>query len=344
MTMRGLWITAIVLGTVATAAADAQQAVVRHVPPAEARPGEPVRLVAVVEDAWREPVLVARYRALGSADPFDEAPFLRSSAGGYIAALPADRVAAPGLEYYIAGITTAGVEVEHFGSASWPHALRVETPSGQRWIAADRARLADRRSVVATRVHWYDFGGTHRDRFARGEIDWTHRLIGKLYQIQLGFGFVQGVTPESDPAGAERVRRARYGYGGVRLRFSDNVWVDGTALLGFAEDGFAAGVASQLILGRDDRTAVMLGVETFEELGSQAWLRLQWDTVPPYLMGVTVATTGWPDAAIPSGSHLTFDVSWWATSQLRVTGAATMAARGNRPPGFGAGLATAYAF
>jgi len=58
------------------------RASVLHVPPGQAVDAEPLRLVAVIDAAVSEPVIVARYRRLGSAGPYREAPFERSSAGG----------------------------------------------------------------------------------------------------------------------------------------------------------------------------------------------------------------------------------------------------------------------
>src|SRR5688500_8189621 len=68
---------------------EAARATVRHVPPSEAGVGEPLRLVAQVDEAWTEARLVARHRQAGTGGPFREITFERSSVGGYYATIPA---------------------------------------------------------------------------------------------------------------------------------------------------------------------------------------------------------------------------------------------------------------
>ncbi len=317
-------------------------AVIRHVPPTEAEAGSKLKLIAVIENGWVEDGLVANYRVTGTAE-YTSVDFERSSAGGYFALIPARDIGREGVEYYITGRKTGAL---HFGSAENPHPVRVEPATEDRWIEVERARLGDYRYAVDASLEYFDFGNTHgRDRFARGHVDWSHLLVDELYAINLGFAFLQGGTPSGLMADAvNNDARVRYGYGGVRWRMADKVWVDGKAMMGFGEKGFAAGVGGALTLGNDWRTAVTVGGEAMTELSYKAFIRLQWDTVPGVLMSAEVATTNQPDAQIDAGSYVEYRIRYPFTKAMELAGSVNFAARGNRPGGFGGGLHTRYMF
>src|SRR5690606_16803352 len=132
----------------------------------------------------------------------------------------------------------------------------------------ERVRLGNRRYAVDAGLKMYDFGSTHgSDRFVQGHVDWSHLLIEELYAFHLGFAFLQGVTPSGTMDDAiVNDARVRYGYGGVRWRLRDKLWVDGKAMMGFGQEGFAAGLGGAVTLGNDWRTAVTIGAEAMTEL------------------------------------------------------------------------------
>jgi hypothetical protein len=319
--------------------AAADPAVVRHVAPAEAPAGEPLRLVASVDDAWAEPALALRWRPLGGgAGAWTTTPFERSSAGGWYATIPAEAVRAPGVQYFIPG---------HFASAEAPHAVRVEPTPEERWIDVERARLAGRTARVRARFEAASFGTDDGDDwYARGEVDWTHRLVGTLYSFSLGYGFIQGVTPAMrGAAGMPGLENgARYGFGEVRWRLHDAVWVDTGLMLGFGQDGFAAGGRANVTLGKEWRSCVQLGGEYVSGLGKSGWLRLQWDTVPSLLMGASVRLTDLPGAQIPGGVMLLYDVAVPLGKRVTVGLQVGYAARSQTQGSFGGGLSTAFEF
>lgn len=318
------------------------RAVIRHVPPVEARADHDLRILAVIDNAWVEDGLLAHYRITGQGD-FAALDFERSSAGGYFASIPGRDIGRQGIEYYISGRKSGAL---HFASAENPQQVRVEPDASERWIEVERTRLGNRRYAVDAGLQLYDFGSTHgSDRFVQGHVDWSHLLIEDLYSFHLGFAFLQGVTPSGTrPDAVVDDARVRYGYGGVRWRVRDKLWVDGKAMMGFGQDGFAAGVGGALTLGNDWRTAVTVGAEAMTELSYKAFLRLQWDTVPGVLMSAEVATTNQPDAQIDAGSYVEFKIRYPLTRAVELGGTVNFAARGNRPGGFGGGLHTRYMF
>ncbi len=318
------------------------RSLLRHIPPTEALAHRDIRLLAIIDDAWIEDGLLVRYRPVGAAK-YREAPFERSSAGGYFARIPKEHVRRPGVEYYVAG--REGGET-HFATAEAPHRVRVEPRASDRWIEVEKDRLGHRRYALDTSLSMYDFGSTHgRDRFASGAVDWSHLLVQRLYSIHLGFAFLEGQTLEGTQADAGAVEAAvRYGYGGLRLRLRDKLWLDTKAMMGFGQEGFVVGVGGALTIGNDWRTAVTVGAETMTELSYKAWLRLQWDTVPGVLMSATVATTNQPDARIDAGSYVEFKVRYPLTPSLELAGTVNYGSRGNRPGGVGGGLHSRYMF
>jgi hypothetical protein len=326
--------------------ASADVSMVRHVPPAEAPPDEPLRLVASVDDAWAETALVLRWRPLDGAT-YSAVPFERSSAGGWYATIPGPAMHAPGVAYYILGSSREGGEVVHFASADAPHVVRVEPTPEERWTQAERARLLGRTARVRARFQAASFGTDDGDDwFARGEVDWTHRLVSTLYSFTLGYGFVQGVTPAMrGAAGMPGLENgARYGYGEVRWRAHESVWLDTGVMLGFSQDGFSAGTRANLTLGKEWRSCVQLGFEYLGGLGKSGWLRLQWDTVTPLLMGAEVRLTDLPGAVIPGGVMLTVDAALPVGKRVTIGVQVTYAARSQTQGSFGGGLSTAFEF
>ncbi len=314
-------------------------ATVLHRPPSEAADAEPLRIVAVIENDWIENGIVLSYRSLGS-DAYQQTPFKRSSAGGHYAMIPGTAVRRPGIEYFIGGATG------HFASADNPHVVRVVRPADSAWIEAELHRLDGRRYSVGFDSHYQSFGSDNgQDSYVRAELDWSYRLVTQLYSISLGFGFLEGDTPASTEDDAMSLRRGyRYGYGGVRIRARESVWLDARTSLGFGDDGFSPGASAQLIVGDDWRTCVKLGAEYSTALSHRAWVTLQWDTVPGVLMSATATTTDQPKSRFDSGSYLIYEVMLPITKRLSVTGKLSYGGRGNRPGGPGLGLASEMRF
>lgn len=336
----------ILMLTIAAGAVEAAEppaaALVRHLPPSEATAGSELRLIAVIDDAWAERGLIARYRWIGSDGAYASAPFRRSSTGGYYAVIPAAAVKRPGLAYYIEGAKGAQ---PHFASPGDPHVVRVERETRSAWIEQELHRLGGRRYSVRAGVHAQDFGGdSGEDRLIRGEIDWTYRLVSALYSIHLGFGVVEARTPLAGAAAEPERRGYRYGYGGMRFRLRDGVWVDGRAIIGMSDQGFSPGGGAQLILGDDWRTCVKIGGELSEALSYRAWITLQWDTVPGFLMSATAGTTDEPRAEIDTGGYVLYEIRYPLSPALALSGTLSYAARGNRPGGLGGGLGTELTF
>ncbi|HUQ06592.1 MAG TPA: hypothetical protein VM261_29015 [Kofleriaceae bacterium] len=316
------------------------RATVLHVPVAEATPGEPVEIVAVIDGAWAEPALLARYRSRGGA--WQDAAFEQSSAGGWFATIPAEAITPPGAEYYIVGATTDGNgEVSHFASADAPQPIRIEPTLIDRLEQLDDVRLGNRRESVALDVDGHDFGNRYgnADAFVRAELQWTHRVSRTLHSVGFGFGSIWGRTPDSDGLGAqEQIALGRYGFAAVRVRAYPSVFVDGKLALGVSDEGFLRGLGGAVILGKPWRSNVSVGGEMLDDLGPTAFVRLQWDTAWPVLMGAAIVRTDLPDAQVSSnGLYIKYDAGYRATPSVTVRGALSYGSRDGAGR-FGGGL------
>jgi len=317
--------------------------VVAHVAPHVAAAGQPLELVAMIDTPLAEAVAV-RYRAIG-ATAWQDAPFERSSAGGFFATLPPLR--APGIEYYIHGVDAAGAEVVHFASAEAPHQVRVDPTLVDQLEAQSRARTADLDDEVSADVYGHNFGNRygHTDRFLRGEVVYNHRLRREIDEVGFGFGSIGGKTPDSgDPTAVSVGHGERYGFGQVRFRIGTSVFLDSRVSLGVSDQGFTEGVRGQLTLGKPWRSCVQLGGEYLGDLGPTAWMRLQWDTTPPLLMGASIVRTDLPNATLARvGLYIAYDVQYRLTARYALRAQVSYGPRdGSAHWGGGAGASVAF--
>jgi hypothetical protein len=324
--------------------APAPRALVVHVAPTQSEPGAPVVLEAMIDAPYAETVVV-RWRAIGGAS-WRDARFERSSSGQWFASIAPPPP--PGLEYFIRGTDAAGAAVDHFASEAAPHQVHVEPTLYDRLEALDRRRLGDLDNEVAVDWSYHDFGNRYGvpDEFWRGEIAYTHRALRFLHEVGFGFGAIDGNTPDMSSSAASKVYRGlRYGFGQVRLRFDPSVFVDARVGLGASQDGFEGNVRGQLTLGKPWRSCVQLGGEYLGGLGPSAWVRLQWDTAPPLLMGASVVRSDLPGAMLPSrpGLYIAYDIAWRIFARVSLRGEVSY---GSRDGGgaFGGGFGTAVAF
>ena len=327
-----------------TASAPPPRAVVVHVAPITTEPGEPIPLEAMIDAPFSEKLTV-RWRAIGETK-WEDVQFERSSAGGWFASIPAADVR--GVEYYIRGTDAAGVEIAHFASASSPHVVRVDPSLFDRLEGLDLDRLQNRRNEISLDVIAHDFGNRYdlRDRFIRGELTYSYKLLRQLHEITFGFGSITGRTPTSeDPTVAMDVLKgSRYGFGKVRLRAHPSVFVDARVGLGVTHENFEAQGAAAITFGKPWRSCVQVGGEMIGDLGPSAWVRLQWDTAPPLLMGASIVRTDLPGVQIDvAGLYIAYDVQYQVADRFSMKAQLSYGAR-DGAANVGGGLGTAVAF
>lgn len=325
------------------ATTQAARAVVVHVAPITTAAGEPIELEAMIDAPYAE-ALSVRWRALGETR-WQDVRFERSSAGGWYASLPAADVR--GVEYYIRGTDATGAEVEHFASQQAPHVVRVDPTLFDRLEALDRARLRDRRNEVAVDVTAHNFGNRYglRDQFVRTEATYSYKLLRPLHEIGFGFGSITGHTPETqDAMSGDVLKGMRYGFGQVRVRAHPSVFVDGRLGLGVSHRDFEANGRAAITFGKPWRSCVQVGGEYIGDLGPAGWVRLQWDTAPPLLMGASVVRTDMPGVQIDvAGLYIAYDVAYQVADRFTMRAQLSYGARDGAAH-VGGGLGTAVAF
>ena len=286
----------------------APHSLIVHVAPLATVAGAPIELEAMIDAPFAE-TLSARWRAIGETT-YQDVPFERSSAGGWYASIPGAH--APGIEYYLRGVDANGAEVTHFASATAPHVVRVDATVADNLELLDRARLAGHEDEIAFELVAHDFGNRYAipDRFVRTELSYTHRFLRVIHQVVFGFGTVDGRTPEpATTTGDGHYEALRYGFGEIRLRLHASVFVDARAALGVSTQGFTGGTRGVLTFGKPWRSCLQFGGEYLGDLGPTAWVRLQWDTAAPLLMGASIVRTDLPGAMVSaSGLYIAYDL------------------------------------
>lgn len=316
-------------------------AIVVHLAPITSEAGAPIELAAAIDAPFAE-TLSARWRAVGDTT-WQDVPFERSSGGGWFATLPPARP--PGVEYYLRGQDAHGAEVVHFASPTAPHVVRVEASVVDRLEQLDRARLGDRREEITLDVVGHDFGNRYglQDRFLRSELAYTHRFLREIHQVTFGFGTVDGHTPETDNTSA-RYRAVRYGFGEVRFRGYESLFVDLRVALATGTQGFTGGIRGALTLGKPWRSNLGFGAEYLGEVGGTGWVRLQWDTAWPVLMGASIVRTDLPGALVSAaGLYVAYDLAYRVADRITMKAQVSYGSRDGAAH-FGGGLGAAVDF
>ena len=323
--------------------APAAHSLVAHVAPATSAIGEPIEIEAMIDAPFAENLSV-RWRAIGEP-AWHDARLERSSAGGWFASLPGARP--PGVEYYIRGTDASGAEVEHFASAAAPHVVHVDPSLSDRLEALDRTRLDNLDNEVSLDVVGHDFGNRYdlADHFVRSELVYTHRFLRLLDEVGFGFGSITGTTPVMSAPGADVAQHdLRYGFGQIRLRVDPSIFVDARVGLGVSYAGFEQNIRGAITFGKPWRSCVQVGAEYLGDLGPSAWVRLQWDTAPPFLMGASVVRTDLPGALVArDGLYIAYDITYRIANRVTLKGQVSYGSRDGAAH-FGGGFGTAVAF
>jgi hypothetical protein len=285
----------------------------------------------------------ARVHYRGPRDGGYAVASLQRVAGGYGATIPAERVTAPALEYYV---EAGGAQV--FADATRPHRVQVLPAPKDAELQADLELYRFHRSEVYGSADYSDFGtrsGFH-DYFVRSEYSYAYRMLKFVHHIRLGFGLIRGLSPVGDRESPtdERDVGMYYGFAELRFRFHPLVHLDVRPILGATKEGFDGGIYGAFHLGRLNGTQVTAGVEYISTIGDRYWLRLGWRTVPRFPMGITVELGDFPDHKLDYGLRTTYDVSFAPASWIELTLRLGYDARDSKFGGPTAGLTASFSF
>ncbi len=314
-----------------------------HTPATRTPRDEPLELVFVVDEPRSLIAAWLHYRTVGVAT-FARAP-LQADGDGYLRGrIPAATVTAPGVEYFVEAAVTGGSAGSAIGSATAPITVKVEPPP----LAAsfEQRPHQSRVSFATTYLDFATFDerdGDRTDRFVLVEADFFYRLRKIVYGIRAGFGVFNGrggFANRDYPNGAPRVG-FNFGYAELEFRGPyQTAWMT-RLVAGVGRDGFGTGLDVRFRLGDEERTNLTVGVESIAEIGFLAEMRMQWNAMPDFPLGVAVGATDQPGQG-DVGVRLTTDLGWraldWVTPTLRVS----YQARTVDHAGIGAGIGMVF--
>jgi hypothetical protein len=342
--VKALIVIAIVTAGAAAHAADS----VRHVPPADAEAGSALELVA--EAPATTPTLVAHVRTTGTP-AWTAIELVRRDEAHWVAVVPPTAVERPGLEYYL----DAGGE-HVFASPEWPHTLLVHASTDDERRARDRVRSLSRRSRVHTIAEWVDYGAPTvdgmrlADHYYRIDGDFSYKLWAyPLEELHVGFTRLIGDTeqPQESCSGTMACTKEVgliAGWFELGMSPAEGVRFDGRAIVMATQNGFDVGVRGEARLGAVDASHIALGTEYLGAVGTSAYFRLGWGTIPHLPMSATVEVTNLPADNRPYGVRLFYDVSRELAAGFRLGVRIGYAARVEQVAGFTGGATATVEF
>lgn len=317
----------------------------QHAAPTRAPAGAPIELAFLIEDPEQLAAAWLHYRTRG-ATSYSKAALHRDGQDYLRGHIPAVVVTAPGVEYFVELATRRGAVGTAVGQSGQPVAIEVEAPP----LTSIFTELRHRSRVTMTTTY-LDFatfdgrGGDRTDAFFLFEADFLYRLGGPVYGIRSGFGILNGrggfanrVYDDTVPAPKAGFH---YGYAEVELRGPRRTALLGRVVAGAGQQGFGMGVEGRFRLGTEDGTNLTLGASRIAELGFLTEIRMQWNAVEHYPLGLSVGLTDQPNQG-DLGVRLTTDIGYRALPWLQPTLRLSYQARTVVHSGVGAGLGLVF--
>lgn len=256
------------------------------------------------------------------------APLLRGAVSHeYLAIIPADDVAAPGIAYAIELERTDGKHFAAFATRADMHPVLVVEDHMDARERALLKRLDGHRSVVTGSGELVRFGtttGAHSipcaagqagcpagtlkvpvvdDQYWRVEAGYTYRPLRTIAEFSLRIGVVRGtslVTQTTLDAAKYKVG-LNYAAPSVRFRFADAWHLDVEAVTSISEIGFSVGGGGALLIGDPYGTRLTLGAEAVgvsaaTYFGSRFYTRVDIQVVDRLIVAPVVEVTDMPHA------------------------------------------------
>jgi hypothetical protein len=256
------------------------------------------------------------------------APLLRGGVSQeYVAILPADDVAAPGIAYAIELERTDGKRFAAFATRADLHPVLVLEDHTDARERAVLKRLDGRRSVVTASGELVRFGtttgartipcaagqegcpaGTMKlpvvdDQYWRVEAGYTYRPLRAVAEFSLRIGVVRGtslVTQSALDASKYKVG-LNYAAPSVRFRMADAWHLELEAVTSISEIGFSVGGGGALLIGDPYGTRLTLGAEAVgvsaaTYFGSRFYTRVDIQVVDRLIVAPVVEVTDMPHA------------------------------------------------
>ena len=330
-------------------AAHAASAQVRHVPPGDVEAGKPLELVA--EAGASTPTLAAHVRAKGDS-AYKTIELVRKDNAHWVAVVPAEEVAPPGLDYYL----TAG-DQPVFAAPEWPHSMTVRASGEDERRGRDLMRAGNRKSRVGAMGEWVtygrrDYSGTRLDdSYFRFDGDFSYRLlVYPLEEIRVGGTYMYGHTlagPDemcSTTGPCQSKAGVKDGWFELGLAAIEGIRLDARLIAMATTTGFNIGGRGELRVGDRYASHVAVGAEYLADVGASGFFRLGWGTVPGWPMAATVEITNLPASYQDTGVRLYYDLGHEVAPGVRMGVRVGYAARTQSVAGFTGGAGAAVEF
>jgi len=321
-----------------------------HTGPSRAEGGRDLPLVFVIQVPSQVTSASLHYRTVG--DTTYDRVLLRREGNIYLrAAIPADRVLAPGVEYFVEAAVPNGQSGAAFASPGTPALIKVTPPPSLLQKFAGR-RNRTRLSIMGSYLDFAnldDRGGDRSDELYLGEVDVLYRLEGVIYGVRAGFGSYGGKGGVANQTWSEAYPAPTvgfsYGYAEVELRLpvkkGPPLGLAGRVYAGVGEEGFGLGGAARVRIGDPDAVNLSGNVSSIEDLGFYSDLRLETWPDARVPVGISVGVTDQPGQG-DLGARLAADVGWRARPWLQPTLRLSWQGRTAIHAGVGGGLGLVF--
>lgn len=350
--LQGLWFAALLV----TAPALATPLTLGHFPPATAAPSKPLVLTFSVGPAGQFASAIVRFRSIG-ASVWNDAPIRLSSTGTYEAAIPAEVLDDPGVEYLVLSTDVSGTVIGQFASEQVPHPVLVRGARARVMERETLAELSGMRSEFAVSAERVDYrvagpsAGTPQDtgpRYSDYQLRYRHWILRGVEHIEVGVGRLDGIAESSErflppPRPAVHTGFQR-GWTQVGWRLHENLGMAARLVLGADEVGFRLGVAGVVRIGPPKSTRFELDFGGTAGVGWHILSSLHLTTLPRVPVTFEVLLTDGPNESVNAGEMTRLKLGWQATGHLTLTGMASYQARSGPDHGLGGGAEAMWRF
>jgi hypothetical protein len=305
--------------------------------PAHALAGDPLEIVLTFAD--RPPTAATlNYRTRGTP-LYRTVSFEADDARYWRARLPDGAVQAPGLDYYVGVIDSAGAERPVQGEGARPTSIEVTPPPGS---DAPQIRQRSRASLWIDYANWNSKLSNDYHYTLEGEF--LYRVLTGLHSVRMGFGVYQGRGQSLDAEKARLpVQDVGYHYGFTELEFHPGaLW--GFAIKGLTgvdRAGFGAGIEGRLRIGEENGTNLVLASGFTKGIGNKNEITLTWDRVRGWPMAGSVIVTNEPVMA-DYGVRFVYSIGKSLADFVDVSLRLSYQLRAIDHGGFGVGVANSF--
>jgi hypothetical protein len=228
-------------------------------------------------------------------------PMRGAGAGYFRAAVPADQMKSPEVEFFIESTNAAGVATSAIASAESPDRIEVhDAPKPEPPAKTD--------ATVALFTDFADYNRLHRNDYSwqtEGYFGLRYNDIG-VRAVRSGFGVYRGVggsLEELDVMGsAGRKVGLTYGYLEGEFGVTTFTGLIGRLALGLTDEGVTGGGQFFVRLGNDKVTNILLGGEVLGGIGLKGIAELQWNTIRRVPIVIRTEVTNQPAGTAPRRS------------------------------------------